>query len=401
MNILVVDDDAITRLLLARYLERWGHRPTLASDGEEGWRAFESAEFSVVITDWTMPHLDGTDLVRRIRAARRAIYPYVIMLTARHGSESVAEGLDAGADDFLTKPVDTVELRARVRVAERIGSLEAELVERSARLEVANADLAVANARMRSDLDAAVAVQRSLLPAADVRVPGLACAWSFDPSDAIAGDLLNVVRLDDRHVALYVLDVSGHGVAAALRAVMVGQKLAHIGDPRAELRAKVARPEHPAPPAAVASVLAECFPYEPSTGQYFTLVFGVIDLETRELRVVSAGHPHPVLSRASGPTELLRASGYPIGLFTGLADSDYTEERVTLEPGDRVVLYSDGALGTHAGPRGETPEQQLAALVGALRGERLDRLVEAVSQGAPCAPGAESDDRSVLAIELL
>ena len=396
MRILVADDDPVTRLLLARHLQRWGHEPVLTSDGEEAWRAFEAGEVSVVITDWIMPGLDGTELVRRIRAARRATYTYVVMLTARTDAEDLTEALDAGTDDFLTKPLDTGDLRARLRVAERIVGLEAKLADRGQRLEAANTELGHVNAQMRSDLEAAAAVQRGLLPPCDPAIPGVRCAWRFEPCDSLAGDLLNVVHVDDRRVAAWVLDVAGHGVAAALRAVMVGQKLAGIGDPHSDLRRRVGTPDDPVPPAAVAGALAELFPFEPVTGQYFTLVFAVLDLETRELRCASAGHPRPVVVRRDGRAELVDVSGYPVGLFTGLAASDYVEHRTTLARGDRVFLYSDGVLAPPAGL--EAPEERLRAMLEDLRREPLARVVEAASSSA--ASGDDRDDRTVLALEL-
>ncbi len=120
MNILIADDDPISRRLLQNYLQKWGYEVTTAGDGAEAWRLFEGGSFPMVITDWMMPELDGSGLLRRIRSSPRPGYVYAILLTAKSQKEDLVEGMDAGADDFLTKPFDRDELR--VRLARASGS---------------------------------------------------------------------------------------------------------------------------------------------------------------------------------------------------------------------------------------------------------------------------------------
>jgi DNA-binding response OmpR family regulator len=124
MKVLVADDEPISRKLLQSYLQKWGCEVTAAQDGAEAWSCFQRDEFPVVITDWMMPELDGVELVRRIRSAPRSGYVYVILLTAKGQKEDLVEAMDAGADDFLTKPFDRDELRVRLRAGERIVALE-------------------------------------------------------------------------------------------------------------------------------------------------------------------------------------------------------------------------------------------------------------------------------------
>jgi phosphoserine phosphatase RsbU/P len=131
MRILVVDDDSLARDTLAVALELDGHVVVTASDGEEGWQAFGKKNFSVVISDCLMPETDGLELCRRIRTSETTRYCYVILLTALNGKEKYLEAMDAGADDLLSKPYDRDELRARLRVAERIAGLQ----DRTKRLE--------------------------------------------------------------------------------------------------------------------------------------------------------------------------------------------------------------------------------------------------------------------------
>jgi DNA-binding response OmpR family regulator len=124
MKVLIADDDPVSRKLLQSYLQKWGCEVTAAQDGAEAWSCFERDAFPVVITDWMMPELDGVELVRRIRSHPRPGYVYVILLTAKGQKEDLVEGMDAGADDFLTKPFDRDELRVRLRAGERIVELE-------------------------------------------------------------------------------------------------------------------------------------------------------------------------------------------------------------------------------------------------------------------------------------
>ena len=134
MNILIADDDPVSRRLLENYLQKWGYEVTAAGDGAEAWRLFEGGTFPMVITDWMMPELDGSGLLRRIRASQRPGYVYAILLTAKSQKEDIVEGMEAGADDFLTKPFDRDELRVRLRAGERIIRLEHHLRETQAAL---------------------------------------------------------------------------------------------------------------------------------------------------------------------------------------------------------------------------------------------------------------------------
>jgi len=124
MKILVAEDDSVSSTVLATRLRKLGHTVSTAENGKEAWFTFVRMHPRLVITDWMMPEVDGLELTRRIRAEQRPRYTYVIMLTAMGGKESYLEGMNAGADDFLTKPVDADTLNARLRVAERLLGLQ-------------------------------------------------------------------------------------------------------------------------------------------------------------------------------------------------------------------------------------------------------------------------------------
>jgi DNA-binding response OmpR family regulator len=135
MKILLAEDTLSARMVAQRHLESWGHEVVCAADGAEALAALENSDLSLVIADWMMPNMDGVELCRRVRAADWNRYIYVIMLTALTDKENVAEAMDAGADDYATKPLNQPELKARIKAGVRVLSLERELTGRVAELE--------------------------------------------------------------------------------------------------------------------------------------------------------------------------------------------------------------------------------------------------------------------------
>jgi CheY-like chemotaxis protein len=141
VKILVADDDATSRTILAKALRSVGHEPVLASDGEEAWKAFRSDDVECVVTDWMMPGLSGPDFCRRVRAHETRSWAYLLLLTAKDANADLVEGLLAGADEFMSKPFDLDVLRARLHVAQRVLGLERSLRSRVTELEEALAEV--------------------------------------------------------------------------------------------------------------------------------------------------------------------------------------------------------------------------------------------------------------------
>jgi sigma-B regulation protein RsbU (phosphoserine phosphatase) len=138
MKILVAEDDPVSRLLLETHLKKWGHEPLTATDGAAAWEIMQREDApALAILDWMMPGLDGPEVCRRARARTDAPPLYIILLTARAERQDTIDGLGAGADDFVTKPFDAAELRARVGVGVRVAALQGELAARIAELEQA------------------------------------------------------------------------------------------------------------------------------------------------------------------------------------------------------------------------------------------------------------------------
>ena len=143
MRALVADDDRVNTTLVARALEKWGLQVVVAEDGREAWELLDPVHgIDLAVLDWMMPGIDGADLCRRIRRDEARAHMYVLLLTARDSRADLVAGLDAGADDYLTKPFDPEELRARVHVGLRVLGLQTRLAE-----EVVQAQKALANVR--------------------------------------------------------------------------------------------------------------------------------------------------------------------------------------------------------------------------------------------------------------
>ena len=268
-------------------------------------------------------------------------------------------------------------------------------------LQTANRKLEAASERMKRDLAAAAAVQCALLPAVMLRIHGINMAWAFRPCEELAGDTLNVFLLDDHRVALYILDVSGHGVASSLLSVTLSHLLSAVpeqsvlyqpaGDGSGSFRV--------ASPADVAARLNKQFPFEPRTAQYFTIFYGILDTRTHEIRYISAGHVDPMYVPVGAPPHILGAGGAPIGLFPRLT---YEEQVLKMEPGDRLYLLTDGVIEAENDAEQEFGVARLREELERNRSLPLSDSLTAVVACAErwCAPSAFADDVSILAVEI-
>mgnify|MGYP001038807693 CR=1 FL=1 len=267
-------------------------------------------------------------------------------------------------------------------------------------LQKANEQLEAANRRLRQDLEAAAAVQRSLLPSVLPQIPGIRFAWRFLPCQELAGDFLNVLALDERRVGLYILDVSGHGVAAALLSVTLSHFLSPAADRSFLYRTAPESPDRHlvASPSEVAARLNQHFRSGGRAMQYFTMVYAVLDVDTRELRYVTAGQRGPVLVRRDQAPIELESGGLPIGLFPS---ASYDERTVRLEPGDRLYFATDGLTEAENAAGQEFGVERLLEICDLNRRRPLD---ESLTQAIACVQqwsGATSlaDDVALLAIE--
>jgi DNA-binding response OmpR family regulator len=166
MKILIAEDDNVTRLLLHSSLAKRGHEVHETTNGHEAWEAWQDGDFPLVISDWIMPEVDGLEFCRRVRAEHRAGCTYIILLTSRAGTMNYLEAMEAGADDFINKPLEQQGFAARMRVAERILGLDANL-------RATNADLEWRVMERTAELETALAARNDFLSRAshELRTP--------------------------------------------------------------------------------------------------------------------------------------------------------------------------------------------------------------------------------------
>lgn len=321
LKILIAEDERITRRNLQRQLEKWGHEVIATADGAEAWDVLEQTGARIVISDWVMPEVDGIELIERIRARDRSRYVYVILLTSKTEKNDIVEGMDAGADDFLSKPFDRNELHARLRAGIRIIELEESLEQR-------NHELGLAHALMKKDLAAGVDYVMSLIP--ESNLDPIMFDWRYIPSSDLGGDSFGYHRIDDKTVALYLVDVTGHGLDSALLSVSIINLLRSGSLPETDFRQ----------PGDVLHALNERFQGIEQGGKLFTIWYGVINITNSELTWAGGGHPAAIL-REPGVTEpvLLPSTGMMMGV---IRDQFYESHSVTLPSDSRIYVYSDG-----------------------------------------------------------
>ena len=267
-------------------------------------------------------------------------------------------------------------------------------------LQNANERLEAASRAMKRDLQAAANLQHALLPVELPQFTGMNFAFRFRPCSDVGGDSLNVLPLDDRHVALYILDVSGHGVAAALLSVTLSHMMSLLPERSFLYQAATDGTSkfHIAPPAEVVSRLNRHFLSNPAVSQFFTMIYGVLDTDTGEFRYVAAGHLGPIhFSRGTAPS-IGETGGIPVGLLAG---ATYEERTVTLARGDRLYLCTDGIMEAENTSIEEFGVERLLNTLNASRdstlGDSLSSVMKSVEEWS--APAGATDDASMIAIE--
>ena len=339
-HVLVVDDSRAQRLVVSTQLRRWGYRVTECESGADALAICTRTDIEIVISDWMMPGMTGLEFCKRFRELGRESYGYFVLLTSKSEKTEIADGLEAGADDFLTKPVSSNELRARLRAGERMLAMQAELLSKNRVIESTLSKLQELYDSLDRDLIEARKLQRTLVRDRE-RSYGWAQASLFlRNSGRVGGDLVGSFQVDDRRVVVYSIDVSGHGVASAMMtARLAGLLTGSSADQNLAYGRDLIGRQILLPPEMVAERFNRLMLEEIQVDQYFTMVFAVLDRQTGCLGLVQAGHPHPIVIRASGEVVQVGLGGLPIGLIAG---ATYDRQEIMLRPGDRLVLVSDG-----------------------------------------------------------
>ena len=400
-HVLVVDDSRAQRHVLSMQLRRWGYEVTECEAAHAALAVCAVAEIDIVISDWMMPGMTGLEFCRRFRGLRRESYGYFVLLTSKSEKTEIADGLEAGADDFLTKPVSSNELRARLRAGERMLAMQAEVLAKNKVIVSTLLELQKLYDSLDRDLIEARKLQQTLIRDR-VRDYGWAQAsLLLRNSGRVGGDLVGSFRVDDHRVAIYAIDVSGHGVASAMMTARLAGFLTGSSPEQNLAYGRGSDGEQALlPPEAVAERFNRLMLEEIQVDQYFTMVFAVVDRGTGILSLVQAGHPHPMLIRPSGLVVRLGHGGLPVGL---IPDATYERLDVAIRPGDRLVLVSDGLTECPLPDGTDFGEDRLKQSL--LRSAHLSgaELLEALVWDLTTHSGSDSfpDDVSAVILDLL
>ncbi|MFT3690010.1 PP2C family protein-serine/threonine phosphatase [Paenirhodobacter sp.] len=360
-RVLVVDDSRMERRILSSQLARAGYLVEEANSAEEALVLCAQDPPDFVLSDWVMPGMSGIEFCQAFRQMDRAHYGYFLLLTSKNEKNDVAVGLESGADDFLAKPVNGEELRARLSAGERILRMERELQEKNQMLGSALRELQGLYDSIDRDLVEACKLQQSLVKETFRSFGNAQVSLLLRSSGHVGGDLVGFFPINARRVGIYGIDVAGHGITSALMAARISGYLSgaspeqNVALVQTEFGIYDARD-----PAELAATLNRLVFEELRTESYFTLIYADVDLISGEVALVQAGHPMPAILRHDGAVEFLGTGGLPIGL---IEEASYETITAVLRPGDRLLLGSDG-ITEASSPAGQMlGEAGLASLI--------------------------------------
>jgi sigma-B regulation protein RsbU (phosphoserine phosphatase) len=393
-SILIVDDTPANLQVLAGMLKDRKYRVRPVPSGKLALQAAHREPPDLILLDINMPEMNGYEVCEKLKADEWLRGIPVIFISALTEPLDKVRAFGFGGVDYITKPFQMEELYARVETHLKIRRLRVELEDTNARLERANE-------RMSKDLRAAARIQQAFLPPVKSVHPGTELAWAYKPCDELGGDGLNIIPLGGGLLGLCVLDVSGHGVPAALLSVAISRLLSPASEPSSILFRgwdMLDRSTMPSP-CAVADELNRLFRFDREKEQFATLLYGVLEVATGIFRYVAAGHEGPLHFPKGGVPVVLESPGFPIGM----AEEAYEPHRVQLAIGDRLYLYTDGLTETMNGAGEAFGSERLVAAVGRLAKEPLGKGVEALLEEVDGWRGTErrQDDISLVALEYL
>src|SRR5271165_3115912 len=306
-------DDAPANIQVVNSILKDAYKIRVATNGAKALELVKVAPPpDLILLDVMMPGMDGYEVCARLKANAETEEIPVIFLTGKTESEDETRGFEVGAVDYIHKPFSPSVVRARVQT---------HLTLRGIRQQLANQLLAI-----QKELALAREIQLSIMPKRIPRIQGLDIAARYSPMTSVAGDFYDFIPVDDKHLGVFIADVSGHGVPAALVASMLKIALA-------------SQTPNASDPAKVLTGLnqALCGKFQ---GHYVTAAYMYIDLEKNTIRYAGAAHPPMLLGNgAPGGTREVIENGLFIGMFP---DATYNSIEVPVAPGDRAVLCTDG-----------------------------------------------------------
>ena len=378
IEILVVDDDAMSRRVLAQLLTAAGYKCRVCKDGSEALEIVHATPPTLLLLDFDMPGLNGAEVLRRLRSDANPAVAQIptIMLTGHGSEESEVSCLQAGADDFVTKPINAAVLRARIETQLRLRSMRRQLERQNDELEEWRRNL-------ERDLAAARLTQQSLIPQKPPPLPGWQVATCYRPVIQVGGDIYGWLPMKDSRILFWIADGTGHGAAAALLTTLA-KLLFHHGSV-----------EHDAPATVMERVNSD-FRSIFGARSFMTAMCVALDPASGHASVVGAGHPPLLVSRDNGATESIASIAPPLGL---IEHPEFTETVISFEPGDAFLLYTDGLFGSAKDQRRRLTPQRLEKMLDHSAPSAEALLKGILTQVAPDNAGdALPDDMAALAV---
>lgn len=332
VRVLLIDDDDIFYMHIQHLLKKLPgiYNVHWESTSEAGLQAMLQGDFDICLLDFHIDHVDGLELLQQYKQAEKM--DPVIFLTGEERAEIDDRALKLGANDFLVKDlINGSSLARSMRYAMQSASLMKQLH--------------TANQHYAEDLEAAARIQEALLPKSQSSMSDFIFTWRYQPSASVAGDIINYFEIDEHRLGMYCIDVSGHGVPAAMFAVQLSRVITP-GVNYTSPEGVQLFPNDLLEPTTLLQKLNTMFPISEKNFKYFTILYAVIERKTGHVSFATAGHPAPFLIRGrdvdddvNSVVEEIPCSGVPIGMFP---DITYDAYDVVLEHGDSLLLYSDG-----------------------------------------------------------
>lgn len=376
MYIAIVDDNATNLFFVKEILRKAGYpNLLLAASAVELFDQLQpdsphptDKSVDLILMDMMMPEIDGIEACRRLQSCERLRDIPIIMVTALGDSEKLAEALDAGAIDYVMKPINKVELLARIRAALRLKYEKDWHIER--------------DKKIRNELDLARQVQSSVL-SLPLDEPGLKISMIYRPSFELAGDFYAWHRIDDHRVGVILLDMMGHGISSSLVCMYISSVLHDTITKLISPKAVILE---------LNRYMNQLYTTDQYMPYYFTAVYLVIDTQSKKVQYVNAGHP-PAIVLNQGEIMMLNSETCAVGLFEQM---DVEERELQLGDDFRIFLYTDGLIESYS----HDFDEGIEVLIGKIRDQQNSELDALKEQFLDVEDQLQSDDQCMVMIHV-